>query len=112
MTDNQLRRAAIRTLRAGFVRRNPPGERREHLLARLDLLLEQTSRVAPPSHPTQVASGPLTGIDPFLPLATGSFAAAKRNSSSTRYLRLDCPAVNCVRSSGDSIQPPPRASKR
>ena len=51
MTDDQLRRAAIRTLRAGIVRRNPPGER-EHLLARLDLLLEQTSRVAPPNHPT------------------------------------------------------------
>jgi hypothetical protein len=36
MTNEQLRRAAISTLRNGIIRKNPRGERREHLLAKLD----------------------------------------------------------------------------
>jgi hypothetical protein len=47
---------------AGIVRRNPPGEPPEHPLARLDLLLEQTSVWRLLIIPRPVSSGPLTGI--------------------------------------------------
>jgi hypothetical protein len=36
MTDNQLRCAAIRTLRAGIINKHPPGEKWDQLLARLE----------------------------------------------------------------------------
>jgi hypothetical protein len=41
MNQIELRRAVIRTLRAGIVKKHPPGKRRDHLLARLDLLVER-----------------------------------------------------------------------
>jgi hypothetical protein len=34
--QTQLRRAAIRTLRDGIIKKHPPGERRGQLLARLE----------------------------------------------------------------------------
>jgi hypothetical protein len=40
MDQTELRRAAIRTLRAVIIRRRPPGERRDHLLAWLEVIVE------------------------------------------------------------------------
>jgi hypothetical protein len=45
MNDKQLRRAAIRTLRAGIIPKNPPGERRDRLLARLEAIVERSAHV-------------------------------------------------------------------
>jgi hypothetical protein len=42
MNQTQLLRAAARTLRVGIMRKHPPGERRDHLLARLDALIEKS----------------------------------------------------------------------
>lgn len=43
MNQTLLRRAAIRTLRAGIIHRHPPGERRGHLLARLEVIIERSA---------------------------------------------------------------------
>jgi hypothetical protein len=42
MTRIELRRAAIRTLRAGIIAKHPPGETRDHLLARLEAPIERS----------------------------------------------------------------------
>jgi hypothetical protein len=44
MNQQQLLRAAVRTLRAGVIRKHPPGEKRDHLLARLEVLIKQSRR--------------------------------------------------------------------
>jgi len=44
VNQKQLLAAAVRTLRAGIILKNPPGERRDHLLARLEVLIEQSRR--------------------------------------------------------------------
>jgi hypothetical protein len=44
MNQIQLRRAAIRTLRAGIIRKYPPGERRDTPLGRLEVTIERSAR--------------------------------------------------------------------
>jgi len=39
-----LRRAATRTLRAGIIKKHQPGERRDHRLARLEVIIERSRR--------------------------------------------------------------------
>jgi hypothetical protein len=45
MNNEELQRAAVHTLRTGITQKNPPGEKRDHLLARLDIVLERAARV-------------------------------------------------------------------
>jgi hypothetical protein len=42
MHQKQLRRTAVRTLRAGIIRKHPPGEKRDHLLALVEVLAERS----------------------------------------------------------------------
>ena len=44
MDQKQLLAAAVRTLRAGITPKHPPAERPEHLLARLDVIIERSAR--------------------------------------------------------------------
>jgi hypothetical protein len=44
MIRAELRRAAILTLRAGIIKKHPPGERRDHLMARLEVIIERSRR--------------------------------------------------------------------
>jgi hypothetical protein len=55
MNQIELCRAAIRTLRVGIIKKDPPGKRRDHLLARLEVIIEQSRRV----------TSELRWIDPF-----------------------------------------------
>jgi hypothetical protein len=41
--QQQLCRAAVRALRAGIIRKHPPGDKRDHLLALLEVLTEAAS---------------------------------------------------------------------
>ncbi len=43
MNQKDVFRAAIRTLRAGIILKHPPGDKRGHLLARLEVIIEQSA---------------------------------------------------------------------